>query len=141
MKKLANGEVRLAKNERRIGNFLIKNEENHIKLQDLGGIISHRVAKTMPVGIWLHNLYKRGDDANDTIRTYIATLWSAFSVVPDNDYIQALLDDSKDALERHADWYGIKKDPDEGQTDADIIQEERELSDFVEKVKEMPDEE
>ena len=138
MKKLANGEVRLAKNERRIGNFLVKEEPGHMKLTDLGGVMSFRVSKKMPVGVWLYNLYKRKDDsAEDTLKVFVSTVWSTLSVVPDDEYIQLLLTSSRACLERHKEWYGMKDVTDE--EDAKIIEEEKELSDFAEKVKEMPD--
>ena len=138
MKRLASGEVRLAKNERRIGNFLIKNEENHMKLTDLGGVMSFRALKRMPIGVWLYNLYQRKDNAaDDTIKVFVSTIWSALSVVPDDEYIQHLLTGAKACLERHKEWYGEKDVTDE--EDAKIIQEEKELHEFIEKVKEMPD--
>ena len=109
MKKLANGEVRLAKNERRIGNFLVKEEPGHMKLTDLGGVMSFRVSKKMPVGVWLYNLYKRKDDsAGDTLKVFVSTVWSTLSVVPDDEYIQLLLTGSRACLERHKEWYGMK---------------------------------
>lgn len=139
MKKLQNGEVRLAKNERRIGNFFVKDEAEHIKLSDLGGVFSHRVSKKMPVGIWLKNVFDMGKEGASTLQTYIATIWSAFSVAPDDEYVSDLLSATEHALSRHPDWYGVNLEPEEGKSDADVIEEERELQEFVDKVKEMPD--
>ena len=138
MKKTNSGEVRLAQNERRIGNYFIKDYEKSISLSDLGGVMMFRVSKSMPIGIWLHNLYERNDEAAiGSIHAYVATFWSVLSVVPDDQYLQVLLGGAKDCLERHKDWYGIK-DADDSE-DAHVIEEERELAEFVEKVKEVPD--
>ena len=137
MKRLASGELRLAGNERRIGNFIIKNADDYIQMYDLGSVFCVKVKKTMPIGVWLHNVWKQGEKGNDTIKTYIATMWSVLAVAPDNDFIQNLLDVTKDCLERHPDWYGMDKVSDE--EDAKIIQEEKELNEFIEKVKEIPD--
>ena len=90
MKVTRKGTVKLEKGEVRIGNFFVKDEDNHIKLQDLNGVFSHRVHKNMAIGIWLSNMLQGGqkDPAYlDSIKTYIGAMWSMFSVVPDNEFI------------------------------------------------------
>ena len=90
--KIKDGKIKLEKNDIRVGNFVLSIEKQHIKVQDLNQCFVLRFHKRMPVGIWLDSLIKRGDDGNDSLRTYIAVMWSVLSVVPDNDYLQVLVE-------------------------------------------------
>lgn len=135
------GKVKLEPDEIRVGNFFVKREESHIKIQDLNGVFSFRANRRMPIGIWLENLCdaaRTDEGAVNTLKTYIATMWSVYSVVPDNDYVKDALEMAHAALERHPDWYGIKKDatPEE---DADALKEVQEMKQFEEEVRNLPD--
>lgn len=139
MKKLANGTFKLALNERQIGNYIIKDGDSHMKVQDIGGIFQVSLSKRMPIGVWLHNIFLMKEKGDPTLHTYIGTLFSALSVAPDDDYVKNLLDQAYAAIQRHPDWYGDAFTTEEGKSDEEIIQEERELSEFIEKVKATPD--
>ena len=117
--KIKDGKYKLEKNDIRVGNFVLSIEKQHIKVQDLNQCFVLRVHRSMPVGIWLDSLIKRGDDGKDSLRTYIAVMWSAFSVVPDNEYLQALVDSAQAGLARHPEWYGKKKE--DGQEVSDEV--------------------
>lgn len=108
--KVKNGKYKLEKNDIRVGNFVLSVEEQHIKVQDLNKFFTLRFHKRMPVGIWLDSLIKRGDEGKDSLKTYIAVIWSVLSVIPDSEYMQALVDDAQEGLERHPEWYGKKKE-------------------------------
>lgn len=116
-----NGKIKLEKGDIRIGNFVLSVEEQHIKVQDLNKFFTLRFHKRMPVGIWLDSLIKRGDAGKDSLKTYIAVLWSVLSVAPDNEYMQDLIKAAQAGLARHPDWYGKKENgdgqevPDDGQ--------------------------
>ena len=135
------GKVKLEPDEIRVGNFFVKREESHMKVQDLNGVFSFRANRRMPIGIWLENLWdaaRTDEGAVNTLKTYIATMWSVYSVVPDNDYVKDALEMAHAALERHPEWYGIKKDatPEE---DAEAIKEVQEMKQFEEEVRNLPD--
>ena len=137
MKVTKKGTVKLEKGEVRIGNFFVKDEDNHIKLQDLNSVFSHRVSKAMPIGIWLSNVLVAGKkDAKwyDSIKTYIGAMWSMFSVAPDEDFIMDCIRISKECMERHPDWYGVKPDaaPEE---DAEALEEVKELTELEEDIR------
>lgn len=138
MKVRKNGTVKLESGEVRIGNFFVKDEGTHIRLQDLNSVFSHRVDKRMPVGIWLANMLEQKSEPGhiESIRTYIAATWSLFSVVPDNDFITEVIRVADECMNRHPDWYGIKADatPEE---DAEAIREVREMKQFEEDVKKV----
>lgn len=121
--------VKLEPGERRIGNYFFKKEGEHFKLQDLNSVFSFRAWSRMPIGIWLSNMYKMGSEADSTIKTYVAVMWSLFSVVPDDQFISELLSSTEAALKRHPDWYGYKLDATE-EDDAEALNEVREMKEF-----------
>ena len=111
--KIKNGKIKLEKNDIRIGNFVLSVEEQHIKVQDLNKFFTLRFNKRMPVGIWLDNMAnmaRADENAVDSLKTYIAVIWSVLTVVPDSEYVQALVDDAQEGLKRHPEWYGKKKE-------------------------------
>lgn len=134
------GKVKMDANELRVGNFFIKCESQHMKMQDLNGVFTHRVHRRMPIGIWLENMWSRAmkDDAGaiSTLETYIATMWSYFSVAPDDVFIEDSLKCSRAALERHPDWYGVKKEstPEE---DAEALKAVEEMKEFESDMKDV----
>lgn len=111
--KIKDGKIKLEKNGYRVGNFVLSIEKQHIKVQDLNQCFTLRFLKRIPIGIWLDSLIKRGEDGVDSLKTYIAVIWSVLTVVPDSEYVQALVDDAQDGLKRHPEWYGKKEDKDE----------------------------
>ena len=119
-----NGKIKLEKGDIRVGNFVLSVESQHIKVQDLNKFFTLRINKRMPVGIWLDNMVnmaRADENAVNSLKTYIAVLWSVLSVVPDNEYMQDLIKAAQSGLARHPDWYGKKENgdgqevPDDGQ--------------------------
>jgi len=138
MKVTKDGNVKLEAYEIRIGNFFVKKERDHIKIQDINAVFSYRANTRMPIGIWLENMWdgvKKGESgAEVTLKTYIAMMWSFFSVAPDNDFVKDVLRITEDALNRHPDWYGIKKDA-TAEEDAEAAREVKEMREFEDEVK------
>ena len=134
------GKVRLDANEVRVGNFFIRRDENEMKLTDLNGVFHHSVNRRMPIGIWLENIWARAyngeESALNSLKTYVATMWSFFSVAPDDDFIKDALKAAKDALGRHPDWYGVKTDATE-EEDAQAANEFKEMKEFEEDIKNL----
>lgn len=140
MKIKKDGTAKLERDEIRIGNFFVKRENEHMKIEDLNGVFSFRAYNRIPIGIWLENIWeraKKGESVSEsTLKTYIATMWSVFSVAPDDDYIKDMLQSADAALNRHPDWYGIKVDgTDEEHEEA--LREVKEMKQFEEEVKNM----
>lgn len=134
------GKVKLEPDEIRVGNFFVKREVSHIKIQDLNGVFSFRANRRMAIGVWLENMWdaaRTDEGALGSLKTYIATMWSVFSVVPDDGYVKDALEMAHAALDRHPEWYGIKKDatPEE---DAEALKEVQEMKEFEEEVRNLP---
>lgn len=140
MKVTKNGNVKLEKGEVRIGNFFVRDEgENeHIRLTDLNSCFTIRVDKKMPLGIWLDNILKMGERGHESIKTFIAVMWSLLSVAPDQEFVEDVLGVSDRALRRHPDWYGYNPDESDEANDA-AAQEVREMKEFEEDLKNIPD--
>ena len=142
MKQGKDGKIKLERGEKRIGNFFVKDEckddwNAHIRITDLSGSISHRVWKRMPVGIWLTNLLSKGDEQSlASIKTYVAFMWSAFAVVPDNEFVEAVMAATKANFEAHPEWYGAKRKEDEGE-DEKAVQDVKDMKEFEEDIKEV----
>ena len=132
------GKVKLESDEVRVGNFFVKREDDHMKIQDLNGVFSFRASRRIAVGIWLENIWSRamnGDEgAVNTLKTYIATMWSVFSVAPDDEYISDALEMAGSALHRHPGWYGIDESP-TPEDDAEAVEEVREMKEFEAELK------
>ena len=101
----------MEKGEIRIGNFFVRDEgdNEHIRITDLNSCFTLRVWKRMPIGIWLENMLKSGDGGKDSLKTYIAMMWSVMAVAPDNEFVADMLNGAHSALTRHPDWYGSKE--------------------------------
>ena len=112
MKISKDGKIKLEKGEIRVGNFFAKRESGHIRLTDIHGVFSVRFSTRIPAGAWLDALMKLGKERGDSLKAYVATLWSALSVVPDQAFLDSLFRAVKDCLERHRDWYGAAEGDD-----------------------------
>lgn len=138
MKVTKNGRVKLDSRDTRVGNFVVTDEPEHIKIQDINSTYHIRISKRMPVGIWLTALLERGESALPTLKTYIAVVWSMLSVAPDDDFVQDIIKATEAALKRHPDWYGIKADATD-EEHAEAAREVREMKEFEEEVKKLDD--
>lgn len=120
MKVTKQGKVRLEKGEVRVGNFFIRDEgdNKHIRIADINHYFTLRVWKRMPLGIWLSGMMAKVDDGVESLKAFVSMMWSAFAVVPDNDFVNGILGASKEAFARHPEWYGAKKKEEDGDGDA-----------------------
>jgi len=140
MKITKKGKLKLDAKDTRVGNFVISNEDTHIKIQDINSVYVIRYSKRMPMGIWLANLLEMGEKGLDSIKVWISVMWSLLSVSPDNDLVMDVLKASEAALKRHPDWYGYKMTDDDKENE-DAANEVREMMEFEEEVKNLADKE
>lgn len=141
MKTTKDGNVKLEKGEIRVGNFFIRDEgENeHIKVTDLNSCFSLRVLKRMPLGIWLENVMdiaRTDEKGMDTLKTWIAVMWSVLAVVPDDEFVSVMIREAHNALHRHPDWYGYKASDDEKENE-EAAKEVKEMADFEQELKDL----
>lgn len=112
MKVTKKGVLKLDANDTRVGNFVFSNEFEHIKVQDINTVFSVRISKRTAPGAWMMNVLGLGEKGHDALKTWATTLWSVLSPAPDNEYVQDILKAADSALNRHPEWYGIKKNAD-----------------------------
>ena len=112
MKIRKDGTAKCESGEIRVGNFFVKVEGQHVRIQDLNKRFTLRYSVRVPVGMWLLHLLGMGDEGLDSLKTYIAVMWSMFSVIPDSEYMKDILDAARSGLDRHPEWYGRGGDGD-----------------------------
>lgn len=143
MKVNADNTLKLAKNERRIGNFVIKNEENHVKVMDINSIFTHRAAKTTPIGQYLAICYEalvKGESDGLGLKNWMTVIFTAFSTIPDQEFLEHVFEECRACMERHPEVYGVPKEPVSDEEDQRIIEDEKGLKEFEEEVRNLPDE-
>lgn len=133
MKVGKDGTIKLAKNERQFGNFILKNEEFYVKVMDINSQISHRVSKLLNIGKFLEMAYK--EKGNENIHAYIALVWMFSNVIPDVDFARDVNAACVACINRHKDLYGLKEDI-STEEDAEILQEAKEVYEAIEDLKE-----
>ena len=134
--------IKLAKNERRIGNFVIKNEAEHVKVMDIGQLFTHRAAKSTPIGQYLAICYdalEKGDSTGLGLRNWLSVIFAAFSVIPDIEFLERVITECEACLKRHPDVYGAPADPGTDEENAEAEAEAKEMMEFEEDLKKMPD--
>lgn len=132
MKITKDGRLKLTKDERRIGNFVWKNEGGHIKVCDIGSQMVHKVAKHLNVGRLLEMALTEKND--NWLANYAAMTWLYSNVIADEQFFIDINKACTDCVERHKEFYGIKEDISKEEDD-EILQESRELYEFTEEVR------
>lgn len=143
MKVLSDNTLKLSKNERRLGNFVIKNEENHVKIFDINEIFTYRARKNTAIGKFLEMFYEgiNDDSMSKGLKNYISVMFAVFSAVPDMEFLDDVYKASVSCMERHPDAYGYPKEkPTEKQDDA-ALEEVKGMTEFEEEVRKLSDEE
>ena len=140
--RIRNGKLKLDANEKRIGNFIIRDENEHVKASDLNQVFTHRADKRTPIGLFLKQCYdKLGADESTGkgLGNWLAVIFTAFSVVPDVEWLEAVMAASEACMKRHPEAYGYPAGEPTEQEDAAAAQEVKEMMEFEEQVKQMPD--
>ena len=132
MKVGKDGKMKLSKDERQIGNFIWKNEPEHIKICDINSQMTHRVAKHLNIGRMLEMALKERKD--QYLANYAAMTWLFSNIVTDEQFFLDIDKACVDCVNRHKDFYGIKDDITTEQ-DAEILQEAKETYEAIEELK------
>lgn len=132
MKVGKDGKLKLSKDERQIGNFVYKNEPEHIKICDINSQMTHRVAKHLNIGRMLEMALKEKRD--NWLANYAAMTWLFSNIVTDEQFFLDIDKACVDCVNRHKDFYGIKDDITTEQ-DAEILQEAKETYEAIEELK------
>lgn len=139
--RIKNGKIKLDPTERRVGNFIIKDEPEHVKVMDINQIFTHRASKRTSVGLFLKQSFDALSDwdVHNGLRNWFAVLFTAFSTIPDMEFLESVMGACKACMERHPEAYGMP--PGEG-TEEENAQAEagmKEMMDFENDLKNMPD--
>ena len=132
MRATKDGKLKLAKNERQVGNFVIKNEEEYMKICDINSQITHRVSKGVHVGRMLETAWK--ERSNDYLHTYASIVYLFSNVITDEQFFLDINKVCIDCINRHKDFYGIEEDI-TAEKDKEILEEAREVYEAVEELK------
>lgn len=140
--RIKNGKVKLDPNEKRVGNFVIKDESEHVKVMDIGGVFTHRASKRTPVGLFIKGAF---DDLSDRqthegLAHWFAVLFTLFSVVPDPEFLTAAFEAARSCIERHPEAYGEVASPGDDAENARVEEEMREVMQFEQEVGGLADE-
>lgn len=127
------GKLKLSKDERQAGNFVIKNEETHIKICDINSNMTHRVSKMLNIGRYLEEAWKRNEST--FLENYAALVWVFSNTVTDAQFFTDIDNACRACIMRHKDLHGIKEDISEIE-DNSILEESRDVYNEVTKLKE-----
>ena len=132
MKVGKDGKLKLTKDEKQFGNFIIKNESEYVKITDINGNLSHRVSKQLNIGQMLSIALK--DKQTTWLENYSALVWFFSNIVTDEQFFVDINRACEDCAMRHPELYGMKKDiaPEE---DREIVEESRQVYDSIEQLK------
>lgn len=138
--KIKNGKIKLEPGEKRIGNFVIKDEKEHMKLFDINQVFTHRARKDVPIGMFLEDAYKTLDDekVKNGLGNWIAVIFTAFSVVPDMKFLEEVYAASEACMKRQPEAYGMTPDGTDAEND-EAAKEVKEMMEFEQEVKNLPD--
>lgn len=136
MKVSKEGKVVITKADHRVGNFVWSNYSEYVAFSDINRTIQTKVSKRTLVGQMLENAIREKSD--NFLHNYGGILYYLNGVVPDQQFIEEVFKSTQDCLERHPELYGKADVTDE--EDAKIIQEEKELKEFEEEVRNLPEE-
>ena len=132
MKVGKDGKLKLSKDERRINNFVFKNEPEYIKICDINSQITHRVAKHLNIGRMLEMAFVEKKD--QYLGNYAAMVWIFSNIVTDEQFFMDI-DYACDAcVNRHKEFYGIKEDI-TPEADNEILEESKEVYGAIEELK------
>ena len=132
MKTTKDGKLKLSKDERQIGNFVYKNEPEHIKICDINSQMTHRVAKHLNIGRMLEMALKEKKD--QYLANYAAMTWLYSNIVTDEQFFLDIDKACVDCVNRHKEFYGIKEDITPEQ-DKEILEESKEVYGAIEELK------
>ena len=132
MKVGKDGKMKLARNERQIGNFVFKNEEEYIKICDISSQMTHRMSKTVLLGQQLEMAIRQ--KADNYLHNYASLLFLFSNVVTDEQFFVDINKVCVDCVNRHKGFYGIEEDL-TAEQDNEILEEAREVYEAIEEMK------
>ena len=131
MKVGKDGKLKLSKDERRVGNFIYKNEPEFVKICDINSQMTHRVSKHLNIGRMLEIALKGKEEA--FLANYAAMTWLYSNIVTDEQFFIDIDNACTACINRHKDFYGIKENI-AAEQDNEILQEAKETYEAIEEL-------
>ena len=126
MKVGKDNQVKLSGIDFRVGNFVYSNYKEYVGFSDINRTIQTKVSKRTFVGQMLEMAVK---GKNETfLHNYGGVIYYLLGVAPDAQFVEDAFHAAQACLERNPDLYGKMAVSDE--EDAEIIQAERDMSEF-----------
>lgn len=132
MKTTKDGKLKLSKDERQIGNFIYKNEPEHIKICDINSQMTHRVGKHLNIGRMIEMALKEKHD--NWLHNYATMVWQFSNIITDEQFFLDIDKACVDCVNRHKEFYGIKEDI-TPERDKEILEESKEVYGAIEELK------
>lgn len=133
MKVGKDGRLKLSKDERQYGNFIYKNEAEHIKICDINGNLTHRVSKQLTVGRMMEIALKEKQTV--WLENYATLVWLFSNIVTDEQFFTDVDKACNDCAYRHPEIYGLEPNISKVEDD-EILQESKEVYEAIEELKE-----
>lgn len=139
------GKVKLGRRDYRIGNFVVTDEGEHLKVSDINGMVSHRFSTGIAKGQLMKMMLAqaRGGDAaaRKSLEAYCVVFFNLLSCVPftlkkegdDFDFLSVLNDATVECVKRNRGVYGLQEDISK-EADDRILDEVKEVSELEEKI-------
>ena len=132
MKVTKDGKLKLAKNEKQIGSFVFKSEEQHVKITDINSNLSHRVSTALNIGRMIEAALK--DKMENWLHNYASMVWNFSNIVTDEQFFLDIDKACVDCVNRHKEFYGIDEDI-TIERDQEILEESKEVYNAIEEFK------
>lgn len=132
MKVGKDGRLKLSKDERQYGNFIWKNEAEHIKICDINGNLTHRVSKKLTIGQMMEIALKEKQTV--WLENYATLLWLFSNIVTDEQFFVDIDKACNECAYRHPEIYGLEPNISKVEDD-EILRESEEVYNAVEELK------
>jgi len=131
MKIKKNGTLGLDKLDLRVGNFVVRLENERIKFSDMSMLAVHSISKRTAKGevmVMLYDMAKKGDeDAKMLLQNYCAVMFNTLLTVPFNTdqkdgfvYMNELQKLNEECIKRGRAVYGVEENPSEEKEKKDV---------------------
>ncbi len=125
MKRNRKGEIRLAKDEYRCGNFIVRKERYRVSVTDASARVRWSIPITNPAGWLLGEAVSRRSD--EYITAYSSVIFTLLQTPPDSRFLQDITDLCIDHIDRHPEFLGKEAPTDDKAADDEILSEEKQL--------------
>nr|DAN57915.1 MAG TPA: hypothetical protein [Caudoviricetes sp.] len=129
------GEIKLSKGEYKVGNFIIKDEENHFKIFTANAPIrlpvwSIRYRKDMAIARFIQYCIENLNNENYVkhLHNWLAVMYNVTAIVPEGVFLTEANEAAIKSLKNNPTLYGINGKQLSNEEDNTVLEEEKEKS-------------